>query len=168
MADGNQIAFGMGSSNRIIMQDLSNCRILLVDDTKTNIDILVQSLRDEYKLAVTMTGQKAIEYATRNQPDLILLDVMMPEMDGFTVCRKLKQDPATDGIPVIFITAMDGPKDKTRGFENGAVDYITKPFDVVEVKARVRTHLNLKLAQQELRHQNIILEKKVRERTRKA
>lgn len=149
------------------MQDLSNCKILLVDDTKTNLDVLIQSLKDEYKLAVALTGHKALEYARNNSPDLILLDVMMPELDGFTVCQKLKQDSVTHEIPVIFITAMDASKDKNKGFEIGGVDYITKPFDVIEVKARVKTHLNLKLAQQKLKHQNTILEEKVKERTRK-
>jgi len=148
------------------MYDLSECKILLVDDTKTNIDILVNALKDDYSLAVALNGQKAIEYARTARLDLILLDVMMPEIDGFTVCRKLKHDPATEEIPIIFITAMDTSINKNKGFEIGAVDYITKPFDVVEVKARVKTHLNLKVAQQFLRNQNIILEEKVKERTR--
>jgi len=148
------------------MRDLSNCRVLLVDDTKTNIDILVQTLKDDFKLGVALNGRKAIDYATNNPVDLILLDVLMPEMDGYDVCRQLKENPATQHIPIIFITAMDAPEHKTRGFEMGAVDYITKPFDIAEVKARVRTHLTLITAQAELKEQNQILEQKVKERTR--
>ncbi|MFA6009284.1 MAG: two-component system response regulator [Desulfobacteraceae bacterium] len=148
------------------MRDLSNCRVLLVDDTKTNIDILVQTLKDDFKLGVALNGRKAIDYATNNPVDLILLDVLMPEMDGYDVCRQLKENPGTQHIPIIFITAMDAPEHKTRGFEMGAVDYITKPFDIAEVKARVRTHLTLITAQAELKEQNQILEQKVKERTR--
>lgn len=148
------------------MEKLSNCKILLVDDTKTNIDVLVQTLRNDYKLGVALNGVKAIEYAKTRVPDLILLDILMPGMDGFEVCRKLKEDPITKDIPIIFITAMDDPTHKTRGFDVGAVDYITKPFDVAEVKARVKTHLSLKIAQEALKIQNTILEEKVRERTR--
>lgn len=148
------------------MYDLSDCKILLVDDTKTNLDILVSALKDDFRLAVALNGLKAIEYALTARVDLILLDVMMPEMDGFMVCRKLKHDPATQEIPIIFITAMDTSINRNKGFEIGAVDYVTKPFDVAEVKARVKTHLNLKVAQQFLKNQNVILEEKVRERTR--
>jgi putative two-component system response regulator len=148
------------------MRDLSTCRVLLVDDTKTNIDILVQTLKDDFKLGVALNGKKAIEYAMNNPVDLILLDVLMPEMDGYDVCKQLKDNPETHDIPIIFITAMDAPEHKTRGFEMGAVDYITKPFDISEVKARVRTHLTLISAQAELKDQNSMLEQKVRERTR--
>lgn len=148
------------------MKDIGNCKILIVDDTKTNIDVLIQALRNNYKLGVALNGQKAIEYARANHPDLILLDILMPEMDGFKVCQKLKDDPKTKDIPIIFITAMDGSGDKTMGFGMGAVDYITKPFDIAEVKARVKTHLSLRIAQEALKNHNIILEQKVRERTR--
>jgi putative two-component system response regulator len=149
-----------------IFDDSRQCKILLVDDTKTNLDLLIQTLRDDHKLAAALDGKKAIEYAKNNPLDLILLDIMMPEMDGFEVCRRLKEDPTTSTIPIIFITALDASKDKTRGFEIGAVDYITKPFDILEVKARVRTHLNLKLAQEALRNQNVVLEERVLERTK--
>jgi len=148
------------------MKDLKNCKILIVDDTKTNIDVLIQALRNDYKLGVAINGFKAIEYAGNQHPDLILLDILMPEMNGFEVCRKLKADPATRDIPIIFITAMDSSGDKTKGFDIGAVDYITKPFDITEVKSRVKTHLSLKIAQEALRNQNIVLEEKVAERTR--
>jgi putative two-component system response regulator len=147
------------------MNDLSNCKILLVDDTKTNIDVLIQALRNDYKLGVALNGEKALEYVRSNLPDLILLDILMPGMDGFEVCRQLKSSPRTRDIPIVFITAMDSAGDKSRGFEIGAVDYIIKPFDITEVKARVKTHLSLKIAQEALKNQNIILEEKVRERT---
>lgn len=148
------------------MRDLSSCRVLLVDDTKANIDILVQTLKDDFKLGVALDGKKAIDYVNNNHVDLILLDVLMPEVDGFSVCRELKKNRFTTDIPIIFITAMDAPEHKTKGFEMGAVDYITKPFDISEVKARVKTHLTLVLAQAELKEQNLILEKKVKERTK--
>jgi len=148
------------------MNDLSNCKILLVDDTKSNIDILVHALKEDYKLGAALNGPKALEYAKVNPLDLILLDVLMPEMNGFEVCRRLKADSVTANIPIIFITALDDPGNKTRGFEIGAVDYITKPFDIAEVKARVKTHLSLRVAQEALKIQNIILEVKVKERTR--
>ncbi len=147
------------------MNHYRKCTILLVDDTKTNIDVLIQALGDEYKLAVALEGKKAIEIAKNNAVDLILLDIMMPVLDGFDVCRILKKDPVTRDIPVIFITAMDAAKEKTKGFKIGAVDYITKPFDGVEVKARVKTHLHLKLSREALKNQNKVLEEKVRERT---
>ncbi|GAB6094849.1 two-component system response regulator [Desulfatiferula olefinivorans] len=148
------------------MRDLSTCRVLLVDDTKTNIDILVQTLKDDFRLGVALSGKKAVDYVAANHVDLILLDVLMPEMDGYDVCEILKRNPATQDIPIIFITAMDAPEHKTRGFEMGAVDYITKPFDIAEVKARVRTHLTLITARKELKIQNEALELKVREQTR--
>ena len=146
--------------------ELNERRVLLVDDTKANIDILVEALKDAFRLGVAMNGLRALEYARANDVDLILLDVMMPDLDGFEVCRRLKEDPHTCEIPVIFITAMDRPEDKTKGFTHGAVDYITKPFDLAEVQARVRTHLTLVAAQEALRVQNFSLEEKVRERTR--
>jgi putative two-component system response regulator len=147
------------------MDDLRHCRILLVDDMPVNIGILVQTLKAHYRLGVATNGHMALDYARSKQPDLILLDVMMPEMDGFEVARRLKQDPGTCSIPIIFITGMDEPEKKTQGLEIGAVDYITKPFVISEVKARVRTHLQLKMAQAALQRQNELLEDKVRERT---
>lgn len=148
------------------MNDLKNAKILLVDDNKTNIDVLVQTLRDDYSLSVALNGKKAIEHVHANKTDLILLDILMPGMDGFEVCTKLKSDPKTRDIPIIFITALEKSGHKTKGFETGAVDYITKPFDVAEVRARVKTHLALKTAQEALKNQNYLLEEKVLERTR--
>lgn len=147
------------------MSDLGDRTILLVDDAKTNIDVLVQALKNDYKLGVAMDGPTAIDYTKTYMPDLILLDILMPDMDGFEVCREIKKDPLTRAIPIIFITAVDEVEHKTKGFETGAVDYITKPFEALEVKARVKTHLTLKAAQEALQNQNAILEEKVAART---
>ncbi|MDP2646347.1 MAG: response regulator [Desulfobacterales bacterium] len=148
------------------MNDLKNAKILLVDDTKTNIDVLVQALRGDYSLGVALNGKDALEFVHAYKTDLILLDIMMPGMDGFEVCTRLKSDPETRDIPIIFITALDKYELKTKGLEAGAVDYVTKPFDVAEVRARVKTHLALKSAREALKNQNYLLEEKVLERTR--
>jgi putative two-component system response regulator len=147
------------------MIDYANRRILLVDDTKANIDILVHSLKDDYKLGVALDGKRALEYTQAHRLDLILLDILMPGMDGFDVCKQLKERPSTCDIPIIFITGMDDPAHKREGLSIGAVDYITKPFDISEVKARVKTHLTLKVTQDSLRNKNLILEEKVKQRT---
>jgi len=120
--------------------------VLIVDDNPTNIDLLVNTLKNDYRLSVAKNGPKALDYAERYLPDLILLDIMMPGMNGYEACTRLKTTVQTKDIPVIFITAMSETEHKTRGFEVGAVDYITKPFHAAEVKARVRTHLSLKKA----------------------
>jgi putative two-component system response regulator len=116
--------------------------ILVVDDAEINIDILMGALGDMYDVSVAMDGETALETARDILPDLILLDIMMPGMDGYEVCRHLKEDPATRGIPVIFLTALTEVEDKAKGFEAGAADYITKPFDVEEVDAKVRAILS--------------------------
>lgn len=119
--------------------------ILIVDDAPENINILGELLRDEYDVRVATNAEKAIKIANSdNPPDLILLDIVMPGMDGYTACRLLKAEVCTRDIPVIFITARDSEQDEVKGFECGAVDYVTKPFSPVIVKARVRTHLELK------------------------
>ncbi|MEW6502122.1 MAG: response regulator [Thermodesulfobacteriota bacterium] len=148
------------------MKQLSQCSVLLVDDTVENVDILIGVMGDFYEMMVATDGRSALEIAQNGAPDLILLDIMMPGMDGYEVCRRLKESESTREIPVIFLTAMAETADKTRGFRLGAVDYITKPFDVEEVRARVKTHLSLRLARQELARQNELLEERVRERTR--
>lgn len=148
------------------MKTINDCTILLVDDTKSNLDVLVNALKGMYKLGVSLSGEDAVRFAKQNLPDLILLDIIMPGTDGFDVCHRLKADPRTRDIPIIFITAMDDLTHKTKGFDVGAVDYITKPFDITEVKARVKTHLTLKLAGEALKNQNAILEEMVRERTK--
>ncbi len=129
---------------------LRQCTILLVDDIETNIDILFQALQDEYHLSVALDGETALDYVKSYPPDLILLDIMMPEMDGYEVCRRLQADPDTRDIPVIFLSAKGEIENKATGFEVGAVDYITKPFEIIEVKARIRTQLTLKLARESL------------------
>jgi len=133
---------------------LSTCKVLLVDDIKENINVLVQALKEDYKLGFALDGKSALKYAQTQKPDLILLDIMMPGMDGFEVSRQLKSDDRTKDIPFIFITAIDEIENKTAGFELGAVDYITKPFEVLEVKARVQTHLSLLVARRQLAKQN--------------
>ncbi len=117
--------------------------LLIVDDNPTNIDILVNALKDDYRLGVAKNGEKALSFASKHHPSLILLDIMMPGMDGFEVCNRLKDSPETMDIAIIFITAIHEASSKTKGFEIGAVDYITKPFNTTEVIARVRTHLDL-------------------------
>ena len=139
--------------------------VLIVDDNATNIDLLVSTLKAENRLGIAKNGPNAIAHAAKNKPDLILLDIMMPEMDGFEVCRRLKGDPETADIPVIFITAMGEPVNKTSGFELGAVDYITKPFHAEEVKSRVRTHLSLAGMRRQLAFHNERLEKEVERKT---
>ena len=139
--------------------------ILIVDDNATNIDILVSTLKDDYRLGIAKKGSAALDYAAKYHPGLILLDIMMPEMDGYEVCRRLKADPATSSIPLIFITARTETDDKTRAFEMGAVDYITKPFHAAEVKARVNAHITLVEMQSRLQEQNTRLEQTVRQQT---
>ena len=133
-------------------------RILVVDDTPANIKILAELLRKDYLLSVATGGAVALEIAgSEDRPDLVLLDVMMPEMDGYEVCRRLKADPRTRDVPVIFVTAMSEVDDETKGFALGAVDYITKPVRPPIVKARVAAHIELALARQTLAAQNRVL-----------
>lgn len=132
--------------------------VLIVDDVPDNISLLNAALVHEYNVKVATGGKRAIEIAAASPVDIILLDVMMPEMDGFETCRRLKENPVTRRIPVLFITALHEVSDEARGFSCGAVDYITKPISVPIVQARVRTHLALF-------DQNRALEDKVRERT---
>ncbi|WAF87851.1 two-component system response regulator [Metapseudomonas otitidis] len=117
--------------------------LLLVDDEPTNLQVLRHILQDDYRLLFAKDGPKALELAGRERPALVLLDVMMPGMTGHEVCQQLKSDPATREIPVIFVTALADTEDEAKGFEVGAVDYITKPVSPAIVKARVRTHLSL-------------------------
>jgi putative two-component system response regulator len=147
------------------MKALADCKVLIVDDSPSNIDVLVETLKDHYHLSVAMDGPDALSNVARNKPDIILLDVMMPKMSGFEVCRILRDAPDTREIPIFFLTALDESESKVRAFDFGAVDYITKPFYPSEVLSRLRTHLSLLLARRELSEQNNILETKVRERT---
>jgi sigma-B regulation protein RsbU (phosphoserine phosphatase) len=126
------------------VKDLSESRILIVDDTRANIDILVQALRDEYKLSVAVDGNAALRSIEKSPPDLVLLDIMMPDIDGYEVCRQLRAREATRELPVMFLSALEDVKNKTQGFEVGGNDYLTKPFEILEVKARVRSLLKAK------------------------
>ena len=141
------------------MEEPSNGTVLVVDDTEANVDILVETLGDVYDVQVAMDGETALESVAEDPPDLILLDIMMPGMDGYEVCRRLKAEASTQNIPVIFLTAMTEEQDEARGLALGAVDYVTKPFSPDLVKARVHNQLELK------RHRDH-LEELVRERTR--
>ncbi len=141
-------------------------KILIVDDEKFYIDVLVDLLRDDYRTVVARDGEQAMKRVLSDSPpDLILLDVMMPGMDGHEVCRRLNENPATRDIPVIFLTVKSEVADELKGFQLGANDYITKPMSPPIVMARVRTHLALRRAHRELADQNRILEQRVRERT---
>jgi sigma-B regulation protein RsbU (phosphoserine phosphatase) len=126
------------------MTDLSQARILIVDDVKANVDMLVQALRADYKLTVALNGENALRSAEKNPPDLVLLDIMMPGIDGYEVCRRLRASPETQEVPVMFLSALDDVGNKASGFEVGGNDYLTKPFEVLEVKARVQSLLKAK------------------------
>jgi sigma-B regulation protein RsbU (phosphoserine phosphatase) len=126
------------------MKKLSDCRVLLVDDAKANLDILVEGLKADHKLSLALNGETALQVAARTPPDLVLLDIMMPGLDGYEVCRRLRVMPETAEVPIMFLSSLEEVQNKTRGFEAGANDYLTKPFDMLEVKARVRSLLKAK------------------------
>lgn len=133
-------------------------RLLIIDDDPMDIDILRSILESDYRLTIAIDGKTGLKRAHATPPpDLILLDVMMPEMDGFELCERLKDDPELSEIPVIFVTAKDKPTDETKGFNMGAVDYIAKPFNTPVVLARVKTHLALRSARMRLEQQNHLL-----------
>ncbi len=141
--------------------------VLVVDDTPDNLALMQSLLKDHYKVKGANNGERALKIArTDRPPDLILLDIMMPGMDGYEVCRQLKAEAATRDIPVIFLTAKTQVEDEQRGFELGAVDYITKPISPPIVLARVRTQLMLKATADFLRDKNAFLEQEVDKRTR--
>ncbi|MBL9175606.1 MAG: hybrid sensor histidine kinase/response regulator [Verrucomicrobiales bacterium] len=130
-------------------------RVLVVDDIPRNLQVVGTMLRGEgYEVMGATSGADALESVRAEVPDLILLDLMMPEMDGLEVCRRFKADPSVRGIPTIFLTASNEMEHLVRGFEAGAVDYITKPFNAPELLARVRTHLELRHARERLREMN--------------
>jgi sigma-B regulation protein RsbU (phosphoserine phosphatase) len=126
------------------VKKLSDCRVLLVDDAKANLDILVEGLKPDHKLSLALTGEMALQIAARTPPDLVLLDIMMPGLDGYEVCRRMRQMPETAEVPIMFLSSLEEVQNKTRGFEAGANDYLTKPFEMLEVKARVRSLLKAK------------------------
>jgi two-component system, sensor histidine kinase and response regulator len=133
-------------------------RILIVDDTLTNVDVLRKTLEKYYLISMAPDGEIALKIASDAEPDLILMDVMMPGMDGFETCRKIKEIPKLKEIPIIFVTGKTGTDDLVEGFQSGGVDYITKPFKYEEVLARVDTHLKLLQSQRTIREQNKQLE----------
>jgi diguanylate cyclase (GGDEF)-like protein len=121
-------------------------KLLIVDDQPANIRVMAEALRDEYELFFATSGERALEIVSGGAVELVLLDVVMPGFDGFEICRRMKADEATSRIPVIFVTAREEVGDEARGFDVGAVDYITKPIQPPIVRARVRTHIELKRA----------------------
>jgi two-component system sensor histidine kinase/response regulator len=141
--------------------------VLLVDDTPANLGVLFEHLDEHgYRVLVAEDGEEAVDLAERVHLDVILLDVMMPGMDGFETCQKLKASRTARDIPVIFMTALTDTRDKVRGFRAGAVDYVTKPFQHEEVLARVRTHVEMRRLEAQLRAQNALLASEVAERVR--
>ena len=135
-------------------------QVLIVDDESLNLDVLSEALKGTYKIVVAKSGEDALKrVSSKPLPDLILLDVMMPDIDGYEVCRRLKADPKLKNIPVIFVTALNAEEDEAKGFELGALDYITKPYSIDLVRARVHTHIELAAIRQNL-------EQRVEERTK--
>lgn len=141
--------------------------IVIVDDTRANLQLLQDMLQARgYRVMAFPSGPLALKAAAKYPPDLFLLDVRMPEMNGYEVCRRLKADPELRDIPVLFVSALNETSDKVRAFSSGGVDYVTKPFQAEEVHARVATHLRLRSMQQELEAHNLRLESLVREKVR--
>ncbi len=126
------------------MKELSDSRVLIVDDVKANVDILVEALKKDYRLGVALDGDSAMRQIATNVPDLVLLDIVMPGIDGYEVCRRLRADERTREVPVIFLSSLEDVQNKAHGFEVGGNDYLTKPFEVLEIKARVRSLLKAK------------------------
>ncbi|SFD33685.1 response regulator [Massilia yuzhufengensis] len=142
---------------RPIGERVKKCTVLIVDDIPTNIEVLAGVLKDDYAIKVAISGKKALEIADAFHIDLILLDIMMPLMDGFETCRQLKANPKTAGIPIIFLSARDGTEDVVAGLRLGAVDYVSKPADPTILKARLSAHLLLATAMQDIKRQNELL-----------
>src|SRR5215469_14592078 len=141
--------------------------VLVVDDSPDNLTLMSGLLKDLYRVKVANSGDRALRIVRgENPPDLILLDIMMPVMSGYDVCRELKADPATAHIPIIFLTAMSEIEDERKGFDLGAVDYITKPISPPIVMARVKTHLRIKATEDFLKDKAAFLESEVARRTR--
>ncbi|MBK5915019.1 response regulator [Rhodocyclus purpureus] len=154
-------------STKSLFDEAPTRTILIVDDTPQNLTVLGELLQPQYRVRAANSGARALRAAvTDPRPDLILLDVMMPEMDGYEVLQHLREDPTTREIPVIFITAMNATEDEERGLELGAVDYITKPINPPIMLARVRTQLELKMARDRLSQENDWLEREVDRRMR--
>lgn len=148
------------------MNNGSKKTILLVDDHPAIIDFLVLILSTEYNIMVATSGKEAIIKAMQ-QPDLILLDIVMPDMDGYEVCKKIKNAPALSNIPIIFVTGMNEPEDEIKGLSIGAVDYFIKPMHAAITLARIKNHLELKEIRDELQEMNRNLKQQVRNELRK-
>jgi len=145
--------------------DVGKQEILIVDDTPNNLRFLSTMLLEQgYEVRKAINGQMALKSVQLEPPDLILLDIRMPDMNGYEVCKKLKADAQTKEIPVIFLSALDEPMDKVTAFDVGGVDYITKPFQFEEVLARVKTHLIMRKLQKQLQEQNERLQQEIRKR----
>jgi len=148
----------MNVSTPFQKMELPKPLILLVDDVPQNVQILHQILKDgDYSFSIATNGMDALNSVKVKKPDLILLDIMLGDIDGFEVCKQIKENPDTREIPVIFLTAKIAIEDKVEGFRLGAVDYITKPFEDAEVIARVRTHIRLKQSMDLLKETNLLL-----------
>ncbi|HLO47033.1 MAG TPA: response regulator [Kamptonema sp.] len=145
------------------MSNLAKLKILIVDDSPDNLQMLMNILQDEYIIIAATNGEKALKLSVKEPvPNLIILDVVMPNMDGYEVCSQLKSNPQTQAIPVIFVSALNEVDDETKGFDLGAVDYITKPLSPPVVKARIKSHLTLQLLNQELQQKNAALARATR------
>lgn len=133
-------------------------KILIVDDNASNLQLIANALSSlNIEMLYATSGMEAVTLAVQNKPELILLDIMMPGMDGFATCRKIRAEPKTRDIPVLFITARSDEESIIRGFECGGQDYITKPFNLQELKARVLTHLQLRISNETLKRMNQVL-----------
>ena len=140
--------------------------VLVVDDTLNNITLINEILKEDYRIKIATNGEKALEVASANPPDIILMDIMMPVMNGYEACRQLKLNPSLCDIPVLFLTARSDIADEQKGFALGAADYITKPISPPILMARMQTHLALKKSHDLLEHQNQFLEEEVQRRTK--
>lgn len=149
-----------------MLQEREKPVVLIVDDTLDNITLVNEVLKNEYRVKVATNGEKALEIALNTRPDIILLDVVMPIMDGYETCRRLKQDSRLSDIPILFLTARSDEEDEKKGFMLGAADYISKPVSPVILTARIKTHLSLKRSRDILTDQNRFLDEEVRRRTR--
>lgn len=139
-------------------------KVLIVDDSAVNLDILYNALKDKYKVYAALNGKRALEISKKIYPDIILSDIMMPEMSGYELLEEIQNNEKLKDIPVVFISSLDDMHNKVKGLQLGAMDYIIKPFETIEVRARVKNQLLLKEAKNYLQKQNIILEKRVEER----
>jgi len=147
------------------MESVERPSVLIIDDTPLNLLLLTRILEKDYTVRSALSGQEALNSAFSVTPDLILLDIMMPEMDGFEVCRRLKDNTSTTHIPVIFITAKNQVEDEELGFSLGAADFIHKPISAPLVAARVRTHLKVKFMQDYLIYENSLLQKDAKQQS---